>query len=131
MYGGCYSQDELTSKKPDGKFYIINVQAASEGNGTHWCALVDFTPYPCWIDPFGVVPPNLVIDFMHKSKSKRAMYSKCQYQEVTSDKCAQFCIAFIDRLLESGGELSEMDKGLSEEPSARNEAVAQKIRKKM
>ena len=127
LWGGCWCRDELVGKKPGGKFYILNLDESSNP-GTHWVACVDFTKAPVYVDPFGLPPPPEIDRFMHRSKNgAKSVYSMAQYQDMTSDNCAYFCVEFIDELLEHGS-LKRMDEELTELPSKHNEKEVRKVK---
>lgn len=122
LYGGCYSKDELAKLKPGGKFYIINLQDSTAGNGTHWTVVIDFLPnHVLYCDPYGISPAPPIVSFMVKSK-KPAIYSTLDYQGINSENCGSFCAYFVDELLRSRN-LQDMDKGLTDHPSASNEKL--------
>lgn len=136
MYGGCYCKDQLINKKPRGKFYVINLQDSDEGNGTHWVLVSDIRPLPpTYIDPYGVSPPPEITAFLQRSESsKRPIYSKLQYQDLNSQRCGQFVIAFMDRLLLYRYEhdwQDDFDDELTPAPSRQNELLAERLKRKM
>jgi len=131
LYGGCFSKDQLKNKKPSGKFFIINLQDSDAGQGSHWVCVIDFLPkITVAIDSFAVHPPPEVVTFMRKS-GKPCKYSTVQYQEINSDNCGEFCLAFIDELLKQlrSGNIhpSQFDKGFTPRPSAHNEEKASRV----
>ena len=115
-------KDQLQGRKPDGRFYIVNLDLNS-GPGSHWIAIVDFTSIPIHIDPYGLSPePTYIRPFMRRSKhGKTALYSRIQYQKLKSINCAQFCIEFIDELLKTPHDIYSYDDDLTQGPSAHNE----------
>ena len=137
LYGGCFSKDELRNRKPAGKFYIINLQDSDAGGGTHWVAVIDFLPKKIiYFDAFGVYPPTDIVKFMLKStrkEGKEAVYSKLDYQELSSSKCGEYCVLVANSLLEQlrTGRIDPVnfDRGLLDGyPSQRNERVASRVR---
>ena len=123
-WGGCLMQDQLQDRKPDGLFYIVNLDLNS-GPGTHWVAIVDFTKTILYIDPYGLSPePTYIRPFMKRSKhlkNGKALYSRIQFQKLKSINCALFCIEFIDELLKRPWDLEAFDDDLSQGPSTHNE----------
>lgn len=120
-YGGCYCKDELSKKSPGGKFWVINL-GDSTTPGTHWMVVYDCLPDMCvYFDPYGVSPPEVIREFMRKSK-KKLMFSVGEYQSRASKSCGHFCLLFIDTLL--AGEKPEdiLDKELLETDVSGNEA---------
>jgi hypothetical protein len=121
-YGGCFSKDQLSNKKPNGKFYIVNMQSSRDGSGTHWCVVSDLQPECClYIDPYGIAPPPETLKFMQRSK-KMVKFNHSQLQELTSTNCGEFCVYAIDKLLLK----HVFDEGLTTHPSAANEREADK-----
>ena len=128
LYGGCYSKDQLKSKKPGGKFWILNMQNSGEGSGTHWVSVFDCLPTVCvYYDPYGIYPAPEIARFMKKS-GKRCVYSMEQYQQLSSHNCGRFVIHFIDELLQRPEQWEDFDRGLTDHPSARNERVVGAIK---
>jgi hypothetical protein len=126
LYGGCYSKDELDKVKPSGKFFIINLQDSTDGDGTHWTCVVDFLPnHVIFTDPFGISPAPPIVSFMAKSP-KLAIYSTLDYQSIDSENCGSFCAYFIDELLK-GHSLQNFDKDLTSHPSQKNEKIAYNV----
>jgi hypothetical protein len=128
LFGGVFSKDRLPLE-PGGKFYIINLEDADDGDGTHWTCVVDFLPNTClYVDPYGISPPPDIVEFMRRSRhGERALYSRDQYQELTSTNCGLFCVEFIDELL-AHRDLHRMDEDLTEQPSSWNEKEVRKVR---
>ena len=111
-FGGVMMKDEMFRLKPNGKFWIINLDDSS-GGGSHWCLLADKINNDCcmWIDPYGVYPPPEVVEFMKKSKASHLLFNKTQYQDLESTNCGYFCIYFAEQLLNG----KVYDYGLKEE----------------
>lgn len=122
LYGGCLMKDQLVGRKPDGKFYIVNLDLNS-GPGTHWVAIIDFTRTPLYIDPFGLPPEvKYIAPFIKRSKhGKACLYNRIQFQKIESVNCAPFCIEFIDELLKKPCDLMAYDDDLTPFPSNHNE----------
>ena len=133
LFGGCFSKDELRNKKPNDKFYIVNLEDSDKGGGTHWVAVFDFLPKTIvYFDSYGVYPPTDVVKFMLKSQGKKPVYSKLDYQELDSSKCGQYCVLVINALLKQlrTGRIDPVnfDRGLLDGyPSSRNEAIASRV----
>lgn len=123
--------DELKGKSPGGKFFVINLDD-STGPGTHWCCVLDFTPYILWVDPYGLSPPPKVRPFLKRSKhllkGKHALYSTTQFQELDSTLCGEFCVEFITEALEKPNILNAFDDDLTQFPSEHNEELVGKVK---
>lgn len=90
---GIFSKDELPSRPKDGN-YIINLEDSDAGNGTHWTAftIID-NKYACYFDSFGFMPPKEVLKYLLSYKPYG--YNNRQIQDVKSDYCGYYCIAFL------------------------------------
>lgn len=120
LYGGCCSKDQLKGVEPSGKFWVINLQSSTAGNGTHWVFVSDMNPVFCfYVDSYGVSPPPEIVAFMKKSASGRMKYSHDELQEMTSSECGYFCLYCIDRLLKH----QSYENGLEKHPGQHNEVA--------
>ena len=96
---GCYFKDELHELKPNSS-YIINLQSefdsnGNRNNGTHWVALVtDNKHNSIYFDSFGTSLPISIIKLLKKFKYKYG-YTNKVIQNLRSDLCGYFCVAFI------------------------------------
>lgn len=91
---GVFSKDQLPKERKVGS-YIINMQDSDDGNGTHW---VVFKIFPnkkcCFFDSFGVLYPTDIGEFL--SPFKPIATNNRHIQDVKSQKCGYFCLAFIE-----------------------------------
>tara|TARA_R110000765_G_scaffold180900_2_gene286825 strand:+ start:15349 stop:15837 length:489 start_codon:yes stop_codon:yes gene_type:complete len=88
---GVFSKDELPRNPVVGS-YIINLQDADDGNGTHWTFFRVFKGNrACYFDPFGLNMPEDIRDFL--SKYEPIAWNNRQIQDIKSDKCGLFCIS--------------------------------------
>ena len=91
---GVYSKDELPNRRIAGS-YIINLQDSDTGPGSHWCAFKIFeNGKACYFDSFGTPMPIEVDEFLKPFKPIAT--NNRDIQDVKSQKCGYFCIAFID-----------------------------------
>ena len=91
---GCYASDRLhTLPKTLPKSLIINT-ANSDSDGEHWVALVLQKERCFYFDSFGlpIINEN-ILQYLHKYR--KVMYSDNCIQDINSEKCGKFCIAFI------------------------------------
>jgi hypothetical protein len=57
-------KDELKSlKPPKNGNYIVNLESSTNGNGSHWLALLIRDKKCFYCDSFGVLPPQEIITF--------------------------------------------------------------------
>ncbi len=87
-------KDDLPSTINDG-CYVINMQSTHQGNGTHWVALFVSKTTAYYFDSFGGLPPNELMAFVKKRKGCHLYYNNWIIQDLKSDKCGWFCIAFL------------------------------------
>jgi hypothetical protein len=89
-------KDELSKVKikPNLNF-IINMADSTDGSGSHWVGLfVTHNLQPFYMDSFGAIPPNEIIKYLKPLKRKIA-YSQYAIQDLTSDRCGIFSLAFL------------------------------------
>lgn len=90
---GVFSKDVLPKEKVTGS-YIINLQDYDDGNGTHWTAFKIFDNGKCcYFDSFGMPMPPDVNSFLIKLKPVAVNHRIIQ--DIKSNKCGYYCIAFI------------------------------------
>ena len=91
---GIFSKDELPPRPRNGN-YIINLQDADDGNGTHWSVFKIFPNKKCcYFDSYGIFAPTDVNEFL--SPFKPIATSNRAIQDIKSQKCGYFCLAFIE-----------------------------------
>jgi hypothetical protein len=91
IYNGIYSKDKLPKKLKEG-WYIINMQNADEGNGTHWtCFNYSKTKPIVYYDSLGFPSPLAVC----KVANNKLLWSNQIIQNDLSTACGYFCIACI------------------------------------
>ena len=91
---GCYASDQIDIlPKTLPKSLIINT-ANSDTDGEHWVALVLQKKRFFYFDSFGlpIINEN-ILHYLHKYR--KVMYSDNCIQDINSEKCGKFCIAFI------------------------------------
>ena len=89
-FSGCYPKDELPPQLIKGHWYIVNMQDANDGDGTHWICFKYGYPVT-YYDSFGIAPP---IEIMKIAKLGLIWNSK-QIQNEKSTACGWFCIACV------------------------------------
>jgi hypothetical protein len=89
---GVYSKDTLPSKCYVGS-YIINMESANDGDGSHWTSLY-ITPKKevLYFDSFGLAPPIEIKEFV---SNKPVAINTRQIQDKNSTMCGYFCLWFI------------------------------------
>lgn len=87
---GVFAKDKLKNASLKYGFYIINLDN-SDGPGTHWTVLYKINDgFSLYYDSFGFPAPEEVEDLLHKYE-----YNKKQIQDIKSNSCGFYCIAFI------------------------------------
>ena len=88
-FNGVYMKDQLPEKLKRGS-YIINLQSANEGGGTHWCAFYKTDNFSYYYDSYGFIAPLEV-----QNKIKPYMYNDNEIQDINSTACGYYCLAFV------------------------------------
>ena len=97
-FRACICKDELKNNKVMNGSYIINMQNNRDGHGTHWVALfIDKQMHPWYFDSFGFICPQEVIAFCKRTRNKIG-YSNKEIQDIKSQSCGYYCIAFIQAM---------------------------------
>ena len=90
---GVFSKNQMPKERVTGS-YVINLQDAEDGEGTHWVACKIFDNKTCcYFDPFGLPPPPDVSEFLMLFKPIAS--NNRTIQDFKSIKCGYFCLAFI------------------------------------
>jgi hypothetical protein len=92
---GVYMKDELSHIKPQAGNYIINLQSSTEGNGTHWVALVIQGKNCFYSDSFGITPPIEVIQFCKRIKGSHLAYSEMESQHLNASTCGWYACGLL------------------------------------
>ena len=75
--------------------YIVNLDN-SDGNGSHWTALILTQTCAIYFDSFGQPMPQSILRFIRKySKSCKIIYSRNQIQALDSVFCGWYCLNFL------------------------------------
>jgi hypothetical protein len=95
---GIFSKDQLPYKK-DRKpgCYVLNLQdeydvQGGQNAGTHWTCFYVEGRKACYMDPFGMIMPRQVQEFL--ADFKPYPYSTKQIQDITSQVCGWYCFFF-------------------------------------
>jgi hypothetical protein len=90
---GVFSKNQMPKERVMGS-YVINLQDAEDGEGTHWVACKIFDNKKCcYFDPFGLPAPPDINSFLMKFKPIAS--NNRTIQDFKSIKCGYFCLAFI------------------------------------
>jgi hypothetical protein len=89
-------KDEMKSlKPPKNANYIINLQSSSQGNGTHWLAILIRDKKCFYCDSFGVLPPQEVISFCKRIPKTTLGYNDFGYQNIKGETCGFFACGLL------------------------------------
>ena len=89
---GIYSKNELDNLPIENGNYIINLD---DNIGSHWTALNINKNKGIYFDSFGCVPPQNVISFVKQKPNIKFGYNNFIIQDLESEKCGFYCIAFL------------------------------------
>ena len=89
---GIYSKNELDKLPIEDGNYIINLD---DNIGSHWTALNINKNKGIYFDSFGCVPPQNVISFVKQKPNIKFGYNNFIIQDLESEKCGFYCIAFL------------------------------------
>jgi hypothetical protein len=78
-------KDELPHETKFGN-YIINLQSTTQGNGTHWTALIVQPDTSFYFDSFGELPSEETISFC-REKSKHLYFNNWTIHDLKSELC--------------------------------------------
>jgi hypothetical protein len=107
------AKDQLKIKKPQLGCYIINLENAGQGQGTHWTSFIIFPETVVYFDPFGVVPPINVISFAKRfSKKMKFIYSSDKIQDLQSEYCGWFNLFFLHFMTQKKRIRNNLRKGM-------------------
>jgi hypothetical protein len=93
--GKIYMKDELPDTLEKNKWYIINMESSTDGNGTHWvCFKTPASKEPMiYFDPLiGGDPP---IEVLEHAKKSGVQFHMMEIQHISSTNCGLFCVACI------------------------------------
>ena len=88
IINGIYQKDKMPELKKG--FYIINLQASIDGNGSHWTGLYYDKNQSFYYDSYGFNCPQEIENILGKYD-----YNTFQIQNIDSSSCGFFVIAFI------------------------------------
>jgi hypothetical protein len=87
-------KNEITSDMKYGN-YVINLQSSTEGNGSHWVALIYQPDASFYCDSFGAPPVEEVIQLVKRSKTKHFAYNQSIIQDLNSEVCGYYAMGLF------------------------------------
>ena len=106
-------KDELSKTVKDG-CYIINLQSSTSGSGTHWCAMFINGLQTAFSDSFGAPPAKEIVNFVKRRKGSHLIYNNFIIQDLASESCGWFALAFLLWMYNHISNLKEMNKIFNE-----------------
>ena len=91
-------KDQATNKMPNG-YYIFNLENSNQG-GSHWVAMVKQGKKYYYCDPYGVPPPQTMIDLLQINETQ-LLYNDSQIQHLDSILCGWYCLVFLHQMQQS------------------------------
>ena len=85
-------KNELIKLPKDKPLYIIINMSNVGHSGTHWVSLYYSPSFCVYFDPFGVEPPNEVIEFC----GGKFLYSDYEIEDIDGTNCGQLSLKFLD-----------------------------------
>lgn len=85
-------KDQVNNKLRNGS-YIINLENHDE-SGSHWTALHKVGNTYYYFDPFGMPPPQTLIDLL-KCNPNNFYFNDTQIQNVKSILCGYYCLVYL------------------------------------
>ena len=93
-FRGIYSRDNLPGKIHKLETGIINLDD-SMGGGSHWICYRNVDKQYCeYFDPFGLIMPNEIKNYL-KTSGKKMVYSSDELQERDSVLCGYWCLYYL------------------------------------
>ena len=93
-FRGIYSRDNLPDKIHKLETGIINLDD-SMGGGSHWICYRNVDKQYCeYFDPFGLIMPNEIKNYL-KTSGKKMVYSSDEIQERDSVLCGYWCLYYL------------------------------------
>ena len=93
-FRGIYSRDNLPDKIHKLETGIINLDD-SMGGGSHWICYRNVDKQYCeYFDPFGLIMPNEIKNYL-KTSGKKMVYSSDEIQERGSVICSYWCLYYL------------------------------------
>ena len=103
-YIGSYAADELkdVELKYQPSFLVINM-GKRDSAGSHWIALAVYENDLFICDSLGGIKPDTetptdLINFLYLISKHRTLYITKQLQPLTSEKCGEYCILFVNEM---------------------------------
>ena len=87
-------KDKFKNIKAINGNYIVNIQSSNNGGGTHWTALIMTSKLSIYYDPFGLQPPQEIVEFGRRN-GRKMIYSSDQIQHKDSVFCGWFSLFLL------------------------------------
>lgn len=107
-------------------FYIINTQPSTQGYGKHWQCLYLNKQTSFYFCSFGNPPPTDVVHYC-RNYSKHLKNNNLIIQNIKSDNCGYFCIAFMLFMVNNNYNYLEFINAFDEDDTTRNDYIVEAI----
>ena len=87
-------KNEITNDMKYGN-YVINLQSSTEGNGSHWVALIYQPDASFYCDSFGAPPVEELLQLVKRSKTKHFAYNQSIIQDLKSEVCGYYAMGLF------------------------------------
>lgn len=107
-------------------FYIINTEPSTAGYGKHWQCLYLNKNTSFYFCSFGNPAPTDVISYV-KKYSKHFKNNNLIIQNIKSDNCGYYCIAFMLFMIKNNYNYLEFINAFDEDDTTRNDYIVEGI----
>jgi len=87
-------KNEITNDMKYGN-YVINLMSSTEGNGSHWVALIYQPEASFYCDSFGAPPVKELLQLVNRSKTKHFAYNQSIIQDLKSEVCGYYAMGLF------------------------------------
>lgn len=91
-------KDEANKNMTNG-YYIFNLENTNQ-SGSHWVAMVKKGKQYYYCDPFGIPPPETMINLL-QIKETQLLFNDTQIQHIDSILCGWYCLTFLHLMQQS------------------------------
>ena len=101
-FKGVFSKDNKLPPNTPGTGYIVNLESTTDGNGTHWIGVTHDNKQTYYYDPFGMVPPDMILKKIKGNTDRPVVYSDVQIQNDNATTCGYFASSFLKHMTKKG-----------------------------
>ena len=108
-FSGVYMKDQIPNDLQPDKWYIINTQSSTDGDGLHWTCFKNSKPM-LYFDP--IIGGYAPVEVLEKAKNG-INYKNIEIQNEKSTACGWYCVACILSDKGSGNTLTHFKRFIS------------------